>query len=136
MAYKDPEVARIKGREYGRQYYWKHKEQQLENARIWRRKRFFYDRARDKRKFDATAWQLMRLWVRQRGRCALTGVKLTAENAHLDHVIPRAKGGISTIENLRWLHAYVNLAIKAEHNDQVYRDFILEAADNIQRMIS
>jgi 5-methylcytosine-specific restriction endonuclease McrA len=56
-----------------------------------------------------TAKQLASLWRKQRGLCALTGWPLTRE-AHLDHAIPLALGGLTTIDNLRWLCATANRA--------------------------
>lgn len=40
----------------------------------------------------------------------MTGRKLTRENVQLDHIIPKVRGGSSTIENLRWVHRDVNYA--------------------------
>lgn len=53
---------------------------------------------------------LARLWKHQRGKCALSARKLTKENAELDHIIARSKGGSDTIENLRWVCKEANRA--------------------------
>lgn len=50
------------------------------------------------------------MWKAQRGLCALTRRRLTRENAHLDHVWSRARGGGDSIENLRWTVDAANLA--------------------------
>jgi len=56
---------------------------------------------------SVTAKFLARMWKAQRGRCALTGIKMD-RTAQLDHVIPRALGGGSSLGNLRWLDGEVN----------------------------
>lgn len=40
--------------------------------------------------------------------CYLCGRKITWKTAELDHVIPRCRGGMSTIDNLRWAHRRCN----------------------------
>jgi HNH endonuclease len=50
------------------------------------------------------------LWKEQRGICPITGRRLTADNAHLDHIIPLKKGGTEEIGNLRWVHRDANYA--------------------------
>jgi len=56
-----------------------------------------------------TAWELMCLWRSQRGRCAISGRPL-GRDAHLDHIVPKTRGGSDGIENLRWLDPWVNIA--------------------------
>jgi 5-methylcytosine-specific restriction endonuclease McrA len=59
---------------------------------------------------DFDAWDLLLLWKRQRGRCALTGVRLDRSNAHLDHVVPVRRGGTNSLTNLRWVSEAANRA--------------------------
>lgn len=59
------------------------------------------------------AKMLWSLWKEQRGRCALTGVRLTRENCEIDHIIPKSKGGTNDRLNLRWLLSDVNQAKRA-----------------------
>jgi 5-methylcytosine-specific restriction endonuclease McrA len=81
----------------------------------WRERHFFTNKCRGLRRLDkeqpplkeVTAKDLWSLWKRQRGRCALTGRKLD-RHAHVDHKIPRSRGGSGAIENLQWLSAYAN----------------------------
>lgn len=91
------------------------------NSKRWYLRHFFKRRAnilqRNSRKktpsipfLGATANELWSLWKRQRGRCALSGRKLTRNNCELGHRIARAKGGSDKIENLYWLHRSVNQA--------------------------
>jgi 5-methylcytosine-specific restriction endonuclease McrA len=50
------------------------------------------------------------LWLRQKGRCALTGVSLEGLMPSLDHIIPRLHGGTNGISNLRFVHPKANYA--------------------------
>jgi 5-methylcytosine-specific restriction endonuclease McrA len=97
-----------------------------------RDKNFFSYRADRYR--TVSAQDLAALWKRQRGRCALTGRRLD-KTAHLDHIVPRAKGGTDNIENLRWVCDEVNLA-KRDLSDQDFiqlcRDVLAIAADKGQ----
>lgn len=56
-----------------------------------------------------TGDQLRELWDGQGGLCALTGRPLD-RTAHLDHKIPRSRGGPDTFENAQWLCAEANQA--------------------------
>lgn len=56
---------------------------------------------------------LKRLWRRQRGLCSLSGRKLNRFNCELDHITPQSKGGLTTEDNLRFLHKDVNQAVSA-----------------------
>lgn len=60
---------------------------------------------------NVTAIQLASLWKQQRGRCALSGIKL-GRDAHLDHIHPKSKGGTTDANNLRWLDPWVNVALQ------------------------
>lgn len=62
-------------------------------------------------KVDAVA--LRHLFNGQGGRCALTGRALSAHDIHIDHIVPRSKGGTDRIENLRWLSEAANRAKRA-----------------------
>jgi 5-methylcytosine-specific restriction endonuclease McrA len=54
---------------------------------------------------------LRALWERQAGRCALTGLALVpGQNASLDHVTPRSRGGGDELGNLRWTDTRANTA--------------------------
>lgn len=69
----------------------------------------------------ATGAELVALWHEQKGRCALTNVPITPDSAHLDHRVPRSKGGGHTIDNLRWVHPMANLAKGAGTDEDFYR---------------
>lgn len=86
-----------------------------ETTARFRQRHFFEWRARMHRSrfgVDITAADLARLWIEQRGRCALSGYRLD-RTAHLDHIVPIVGGGSHGIENLRWLDPNVNLAKRA-----------------------
>jgi hypothetical protein len=101
--------------EYYRQYRQDHREEYRAQAKVYAERRFFKRREWMLRhnhpsEVVATAKQLASLWKQQRGRCPFTNWKLTAANAHLDHINPKIKGGSGSIENLRWVHKDVNYA--------------------------
>lgn len=109
----DPEAARA----YSREFHDRNRERNLAKMRHYYGRRFFWGRAMKLRGEDrATTSDLARLWKQQRGLCALTGRKLTRENAHLDHRIAKARGGSDRMSNLRWLCNEANLA-KRELSD-------------------
>lgn len=51
------------------------------------------------------------LLISQRGRCALSKVKLTPSNVSVDHIVPCSKGGSHELSNLRLVTAQVNKAL-------------------------
>lgn len=106
----DPEAAR----KYHRERHFKNHEVNKGKMRAYAQRRFFWNREMHLRGPNrATAKQLARLWKVQRGCCALTGRRLTKTTAHLDHIIPIAKGGGHHAANLRWLCHEANLAKRA-----------------------
>jgi 5-methylcytosine-specific restriction endonuclease McrA len=49
------------------------------------------------------------IFNKQDGKCAFTGEPLIlGQNASLDHIIPKCKGGSSTIDNLQWVLTSIN----------------------------
>ena len=83
----------------------------------WNKRRFFYCKAmmlkatkRGGLCFQTTqqlARGLMFQWIKQRGRCALTGVKLD-RTANADHILPVCKGGTDNSNNFQWLTPEAN----------------------------
>lgn len=63
-----------------------------------------YDKVPRKRpKFSPKA-----VWDRDQGTCQYTGQKLTLQNANIDHVIPRSRGGKTDWANCVLTHKEVN----------------------------
>jgi 5-methylcytosine-specific restriction endonuclease McrA len=99
-----------KFRARGRARHAKNKEANKEKMREYYKRRFFWSRAMKLRGDGGADFvQLARLWKDQRGKCALSGVKL-GRDAQLDHITAKALGGGDEIANLQWLSPEVNLA--------------------------
>ena len=61
------------------------------------------------------------IWHKQRGKCALSGIKLKGdETTHLDHILPRCRGGSNHPSNLQFVDARVNKA----KNGLTHNEFI------------
>jgi 5-methylcytosine-specific restriction endonuclease McrA len=60
-------------------------------------------------KAEYTAEDLVALWHSQQGKCAITGARLIpGDNVAIDHIVPIAKNGNGTIENVRFVHVIFN----------------------------
>ena len=57
-----------------------------------------------------TPLELYSICKRQKRKCALTGRRLIAGDLHLDHIIPKSRGGSNDKSNLRFLCASANIA--------------------------
>jgi hypothetical protein len=98
---------------------WRDKNKGVHEAmkKSWNKRRFFYCKAmmlkahsRGGLCFETTqqlARGLMFQWLKQRGRCALTGVKLD-RTANADHILPVSKGGTDNSNNFQWLTPEAN----------------------------
>jgi 5-methylcytosine-specific restriction endonuclease McrA len=56
---------------------------------------------------------------------------ITVAEAHLDHRIPVAAGGPSSIDNLQWVHPMANSA-KGSRSDGEFRAWLLAAATSLR----
>ena len=126
--------AKQKKRERNRRYRDKNKDKIAECQSLYRERRFFRIKVTSlnhRHKGDgvpvATAQELASLWHRQRGRCALSGLRLTRETAHLDHIVPKSKGGTGEIGNLQWVHKIMNQA-KGDLSQEEFLSIIQKAA--------
>lgn len=69
------------------------------------------DRFAEKHLGDVSRWpELQRLLDQQDGKCAYSGLPITVGvDAHLDHIIPKARGGKDELANYQWVLRSVNL---------------------------
>ncbi len=115
----------------GRAHHFKNHEENKAKQRAYCAKRFFWARANKLRgSGKATHKDLASLWRKQKGRCALTGRRLNRDNAHLDHITARARGGTDDVNNLRWVCREANLA-KRELSDVEF----LHLCEDVMRWI-
>jgi CRISPR/Cas system Type II protein with McrA/HNH and RuvC-like nuclease domain len=63
--------------------------------------------------------QLIELFEKQGGRCALTDVKLKS-NASIDHIVPRSRGGTDDISNLRWVSWLANKMKGTQTDEELF----------------
>lgn len=74
---------------------------------------------------ESRAEDLKKLFLQQKGICPETGLKIRlGETASLDHKIAKKRGGSDDLDNLRWVHKWVNIA-KNECSEEEFHDFIL-----------
>ena len=67
---------------------------------------------------------LLNLFNKQNGICPYSGLKITIGiDAEIDHIIPRSKNGTHDIENLQWVHSWVN-TMKYNKTHQEFIDMI------------
>jgi 5-methylcytosine-specific restriction endonuclease McrA len=67
-----------------------------------------------------TPLQLWKIAKQQKCICAISGIKLTAENISIDHIVPVSQGGSNNISNIRLVHAKVNKM----RNDYTMEEFL------------
>ena len=78
-------------------------------------------------KAEYTVSDLVGLWTKQEGKCAVTGIALIAgETASIDHIIPVADGreGLGCITNMRFVHTVVN-RMKWDLSEEDFKTAIL-----------
>ncbi|MEB4819762.1 group II intron reverse transcriptase/maturase [Bacillus thuringiensis] len=73
----------------------------------------------------------------QNGKCAVTGIFLTAEDVHCHHKIPRGMGGTDEFNNLIIVHEFVHRLIHAT-NEETIKTYmrILQLSDNQLKKIN
>jgi hypothetical protein len=69
------------------------------------------------------------LWIKQKGRCALSNRKLNRLNSHVDHIKATSAGGLTVKNNLRWLHKHVNQAKRAL-TDRQFKKLCRQVVEN------
>lgn len=111
----DPEAAR----RYQREFHASNRERQTKKMRDYYGRRFFWAKMTKLRGANrATHVELARLWKIQKGLCALTGRRLTRNDAELDHKVARTRGGSDSIENLQWTCRVANRAKRELSDDE------------------
>lgn len=60
--------------------------------------------------------ELVDLMMRQHAACALCGERL--EDRHLDHIVPKSRGGLEEIGNYQWLCPPCNMAKSSFTNEE------------------
>ncbi|KAA1803772.1 Group II intron-encoded protein LtrA [Bacillus cereus] len=73
----------------------------------------------------------------QKGKCAVTGIFLTAEDVHCHHKLPRSMGGTDEFNNLIIVHEFVHRLIHAT-NEETIRKYmrLLQLSDNQLKKIN
>jgi 5-methylcytosine-specific restriction endonuclease McrA len=62
---------------------------------------------------------LLDLLERQNRRCTYSGIPIElGKTASLDHIVAKSKGGKNTIENLQWVHIWINKMKNTMSNDE------------------
>lgn len=124
----EKERAERKSRAEAREATWAAKRLALTPAQERDRKR----RNRIKRKgwMRQSGWRA-ELWHKQGGRCALTGMLLADVVPHLDHIVPKAKGGSNDPSNMQWTHPVANHAKHTMSTDE-FQEWLLAAADSLR----
>jgi 5-methylcytosine-specific restriction endonuclease McrA len=60
---------------------------------------------------EGLAHELKNKYDMQKGICPYSGRHLVlSENAHVDHIVPKSRGGTNDISNLQWVYSKCNLA--------------------------
>ena len=68
-----------------------------------------------------TRFDLWRIAKRQRLICALTGRQLTSANISPDHILHLAKGGASSLDNLRFVIQDANMARQSLEDSELFK---------------
>ena len=104
----------IKRKSYHKQYNKIRKKQSQEYCKNYRRQRVFkilaFSANHCYKNGKITAFDIWKLAKRQKLRCALTGQRLIRENVSVDHIIPKSKGGINELSNIRLVLKSINIA--------------------------
>ncbi len=114
---KNPEVARVRRREY----ILNNREKHYAAIIAWHkanpdRLREIKLSAKHRRRARIAQWdgchytteELVALWESVPHRCAACSCDITVETRHIDHIVPLARGGSNSIRNIQFLCAHCN----------------------------
>lgn len=86
-----------------------------------------------KDRVSCTTEELVSLWKKQDGKCAVLGTPIIpGRNAELDHIVPIGKGGGGGIENLRYVHGWFN-RMKWRSTDEELKSLLIEHGEQLIR---
>ena len=107
---------------YLKAYRKKRYEQSKEYRKEYRRKKVFkilaFSANHCYKNGNITAFDLWKLAKRQKLRCALSGQRLIRSNISVDHIIPKSKGGINELSNIRLVLKSINIAKQTMTDDE------------------
>ena len=121
----DPDAARA----YGKEYYRLNREKRRAAIKTYQARRFFWMRSIKLQ--GVSERDLAQLWKSQRGLCGISGRRLSRQNAQIDHIIPKSRGGDDRLSNLRWACAEANLA-KRDMTDIELFDLCADILDRVR----
>lgn len=83
--------------------------------------------------------ELQTLLNSQNRTCPYTGIKLVlGSNASLDHKVPKSAGGDNEIQNLQWVHVWINSmkgVLCEEEFKKELKEFLLQSYSNINETL-
>ena len=74
---------------------------------------------------------LWRLAKKQKLKCAITGIRLTAQNVSVDHIRPVSQGGLNCESNIRLVHKDIN-HMKNHYDDAYFLQMCQLVSANFQ----
>ena len=74
---------------------------------------------------------------KQDGKCAYTKVTISpGQWASLDHIVPKNSGGSNDIENLQWVHVWINWAKKDMNESDFLKEFDLFISESYNNRLT
>lgn len=82
-----------------------------------------------------TPQNIQKLYLAQNGLCAYCGCDLQQASKHLDHIVPLARGGDNTINNVQWTCPYCNMHKNMKTNEEWFNDLLKQTDDYSVRIL-